>query len=333
MTSFAELTTFRVGGPIERFVEAHDEDTLVHELVALDAAGDPFVIIGGGSNLLCADAPYRGTVLAMRMRGIDVDESGDTVRITAAAGEPWDDLVALAVEREWAGIEALSGIPGLVGATPVQNVGAYGQEIAQVLLAVRVWDREAGAIATLSAAECEFAYRESLFKHSERYVILAVTFELARRAVNYVQYGQLASALGIAVGAQAPVARIRETVLALRREKGMVLDATDHDTWSAGSYFTNPIVSDDASIPEDCPRYPAAGGIKLSAAWLIENAGISKGFSIADGARVSTKHTLALTNAGGATAEGIRDLAEEITRRVRSAFGIELVPEPRLLGW
>jgi len=332
MTSFAELTTFRVGGAIRDFVSAHTTDELIEALVAADASGAPVVVIGGGSNVLAGDAAFGGTVIAIRTRGIEVTDAGDSVRVAAAAGEPWDEFVNYVVAQDWAGIEALSGIPGLVGATPVQNVGAYGQDIAQVLLEVRAWDRELGEMVTMPAAECAFGYRDSAFKRTDRYVILEVTFELARRASGYVQYGQLAAELGISVGAQAPIARIRETVMALRRSKGMVLDAADHDTWSAGSFFTNPIVDDDSHIPLECPRYPAAGGVKLSAAWLIEQAGITRGFEIAPGARVSTKHVLALTNAGGATAAGINELAGEIRRRVRMSFGIELLPEPRLLN-
>jgi UDP-N-acetylmuramate dehydrogenase len=260
------------------------------------------------------------------------------VRVTVAAGEQWDALVARAVGQGWSGIEALSGIPGLVGATPIQNVGAYGQDVSQVIREVRAWDRIENSLVTLSNGDCDFGYRSSRFKDQiDRFVVLEVVFELAAGNRGSVEYSQLAQSLGVSIGDELPLTPIRDAVLALRRDKGMVIDDSDTDTWSAGSYFTNPIVDAirAAMVPAECPRYPSFAGTKLSAAWLIEQAGIERGYRVrADApARVSTKHTLALTNTGGATAADIRELADVIRRRVLEEFGIELVPEPRLAGF
>jgi UDP-N-acetylmuramate dehydrogenase len=336
--ALAELTTFRVGGPIGSLIVATTELELIDAVRAADSAGTPVLLIGGGSNLLCSDAGFTGTVVAIRTRGVEVVETGSVVRLTVAAGESWDALVARAVGQGWSGIEALSGIPGLVGATPVQNVGAYGQDISQVIREVRAWDRTTSALVTLSAAECEFGYRSSRFKREpNHFVVLEVVLELSTGDRGSVEYAQLARDLGVSVGDELPLARIRDAVLSLRREKGMVLDDTDTDTWSAGSFFTNPIVDavTATTVPGDCPRYPSDAGVKLSAAWLIENAGIERGFGVRPDsrARVSTKHTLALTNNGDATAADIRELADVIRRRVLEVFGIELVPEPQLAGF
>jgi UDP-N-acetylmuramate dehydrogenase len=334
----ADLTTFRVGGPIGSLIIATTELELVEAVRAADSDGTPILLIGGGSNLLCSDAGFAGTVIAIRTRGVDVVETGSVVRLTVAAGESWDALVARAVGHGWSGIEALSGIPGLVGATPVQNVGAYGQDISQVIREVRAWDRSTSSLVTLSAAECEFGYRSSRFKREpNQFVVLEVVLELSTGDRGSVEYAQLARELEVSIGDELPLARIRDAVLSLRREKGMVLDDTDADTWSAGSFFTNPIIDavTATTVPGDCPRYPSEAGVKLSAAWLIENAGIERGFGVSPDsrARVSTKHTLALTNTGGATAADIRELADVMRRRVLEVFGIELVPEPQLAGF
>jgi UDP-N-acetylmuramate dehydrogenase len=334
----AELTTFRVGGPIGTLVIATTELELIDAVRAADSTGTPVLLIGGGSNLLCSDAGFAGTVVAIRTRGVEVIETGSVVRLTVAAGESWDSLVARAVGQGWSGIEALSGIPGLVGATPVQNVGAYGQDISQVIREVRAWDRRASSLITLSAEECEFGYRSSRFRREpNQFVVLEVVLELSTGDRGSVEYAQLARDLDVSVGDELPLARIRDAVLFLRREKGMVLDDTDTDTWSAGSFFTNPIVDavTATTVPGDCPRYPSEAGVKLSAAWLIENSGIERGFGVSPDsrARVSTKHTLALTNTGNATAADIRELADVIRRRVLEVFGIELVPEPQLAGF
>jgi UDP-N-acetylmuramate dehydrogenase len=336
--SLAELTTFRVGGPIGSLRVASTELELIEAVREADASGTPVLLIGGGSNLLCSDSGFGGTVIAIRTRGVEVVETGSVVRLTVAAGESWDALVARAVGHGWAGIEALSGIPGLVGATPIQNVGAYGQDISQVIREVRAWDRVSGSLVTLTAEDCEFGYRSSRFKgEPNRLVVLEIVIELSVGGRGSVEYAQLAQALGVSVGDDLPLSSIREAVLALRRAKGMVLDDHDTDTWSAGSYFTNPIVDAvrAASVPAECPRYPGGLGAKLSAAWLIEQSGIARGYRITPDApaRVSTKHTLALTNTGGATAADIRELADVIRRRVLEQFGIELVPEPQLAGF
>lgn len=336
--ALAELTTFRIGGEIGTLNVAATELELIEAVRCADEAGTPVLLIGGGSNLLCSDAGFDGTVIAIRTRGVDVIESGSSVRLTVAAGESWDSLVARAVGQGWSGIEALSGIPGLVGATPVQNVGAYGQDISQVVREVRAWDRDTHALVSLSVEDCEFGYRTSRFKcEPNRFVVLEIVIELCAGNRGSVEYAQLARHLGVSIGDELPLARIRDAVLELRREKGMVLDDDDTDTWSAGSFFTNPVVDAVRAslVPDDCPRYPSAGGTKLSAAWLIEKAGIERGFRVrADApARVSTKHTLALTNTGGATAADIRELADVIRRRVLEEFGIELVPEPQLAGF
>lgn len=336
--ALAELTTFRIGGPIGSLRVASTELELIDAVREADAADTPVLLVGGGSNLLCADTGFAGTVIAIRTRGVEVVERGSVVRVTVAAGEQWDALVARAVGQGWSGIEALSGIPGLVGATPIQNVGAYGQDVSKVIREVRAWDRIENSLVTLSNGDCDFGYRSSRFKDQiDRFVVLEVVFELAAGNRGSVEYSQLAQSLGVSIGDELPLTPIRDAVLALRRDKGMVIDDSDTDTWSAGSYFTNPIVDAirAAMVPAECPRYPSFAGTKLSAAWLIEQAGIERGYRVrADApARVSTKHTLALTNTGGATAADIRELADVIRRRVLEEFGIELVPEPRLAGF
>jgi UDP-N-acetylmuramate dehydrogenase len=339
----AGLTTLRVGGPARRLVTA----TTTHEIIDLisvcDSAGEPVLVLAGGSNLLVGDAGFDGTVVRIATRGITEDDAsacaGVTVRV--AAGEPWDDLVALTVERGLAGIEALSGIPGSTGATPVQNVGAYGQEVADTIATVRAWDRQEGRIRTLAAADAEFAYRTSRLKQERfrggpRFVVLEMTFQLRIADLGgALRYAELARALGVDVGARAPLADVREAVLALRRRKGMVLDEADHDTWSAGSFFTNPVLDADraAALPPDAPRWPQPdGSVKTSAAWLIEHAGFGRGYGMPGPAALSTKHTLALTNRGDASAADLVRLAQELRDGVRSAFGITLEPEPVLVG-
>jgi UDP-N-acetylmuramate dehydrogenase len=257
------------------------------------------------------------------------------VRVTVAAGEVWDDVVSRCVARGWSGVEALSGIPGRAGATPVQNVGAYGQEIAQVLVSVRVYDRVSSTVLDLPASECGFGYRMSRFKSEPaRWLVLAMTLDLSTSGLGEVRYAELATLLGVEVGAPVASAAIRGAVLALRSRKAMVLDAGNHDAWSAGSFFTNPVVSPEVAerIPDGCPRYPAVSGVKLSAAWLIEQSGVGKGFALPGSrAAISTVHTLALTNRGGATAAEVLDLAAAVQAAVRDRFAIDLVPEPVIL--
>jgi len=335
--TLAAHTTLRVGGPAARWVVAESEADLISTVAALDAAGEPVLILGGGSNVLVSDDGFAGTVVQVATRGRSEDVascSGATV--TVAAGEPWDDLVAYAVDQEWAGLEALSGIPGLVGATPIQNVGAYGAEVSQLISTVVTWDRQTRARKTFFPSACGFGYRTSRFKTEPgRFVIVSVTFQLRLGSLSApIRYAELAGTLGIEVGQRAPAADVRAAVLALRGAKGMVLDDADPDTWSAGSFFTNPILDPTgaAQLPDDAPRFAQPDGrVKTSAAWLIEHAGFAKGYG-AGPARVSTKHTLALTNRGGARAGDVLALAAEIRAGVRDRFAIELVEEPVLVG-
>ena len=334
--TLAECTTLRVGGPARDWIVAETEDDLVDAVRRLDAAGEPVLLLGGGSNLVVSDGGFPGTVIEIATRGADAESVEGGVRLALAAGEPWDDIVSRAVAHGWAGIEALSGIPGLVGATPVQNVGAYGQDVAQVITAVRALDRSTGEVIELSGAECDFGYRTSRFKRdTDRWVVLSVTMALGDGGRGRIGYAELAASLGVPVGADAEISAIRGAVLALRARKGMVLVADDHDTWSAGSFFTNPVVTPDvaAGLPDDCPRYPAEAGVKVSAAWLIEQAGVGRGFALPGShAAVSGRHTLALTNRGGATAAEIIDLARAVRAAVQECFAIELTPEPMLVG-
>ncbi|WP_343906988.1 UDP-N-acetylmuramate dehydrogenase [Nocardioides aquiterrae] len=333
----ADHTTLRLGGPAAHWVRATTEEELVAAVSAADAAGEPVLVLGGGSNLVVADAGFDGTVVEVVTRGVSPDvEDGVScggVLVTVAAGEGWDDLVALAVEKEWAGVEALSGIPGSVGATPIQNVGAYGQEVSQTIASVRVWDRTLRGVRTFANADCGFGYRTSRFKADPgRHVVLSVTFQLRQGSLGGpVAYAELARALGVAVGERAPLAEVRRAVLALRGGKGMVLDPADHDTWSAGSFFTNPVVAADA-VPDGAPAWPQPDGtVKTSAAWLIEHAGFARGHGT-DRVAVSGKHTLALTNRGGATTADLLALAREVRDGVEARFGIRLVNEPVLVG-
>jgi UDP-N-acetylmuramate dehydrogenase len=298
-----------------------------------DTAGDCVLVLGGGSNLVVADAGFPGTVIHVATSGVEVIVDGSFARVTAEAGEKWEPFVARAVAEGWAGIEALSGIPGSVGAVPIQNVGAYGQEVAETLTEVHVYDRMSRKIDTLPAAACEFGYRSSRFKREPgRYVVGAVTFSFPlERGRTRIQYFELARALDVNLGEPAPAASIRDAVLGLRRGKGMVLDEADHDTWSAGSFFTNPLVDPDI-LPQGAPAYPQADGrVKTSAAWLVEHAGLTKGYGNGP-VSLSTKHALALTNRGGATTSLLLDLARDVRDRVEDAFGICLIPEPTLVN-
>ena len=331
----AGLTTLRVGGPARRLVEARTSAQIVEAVSDCDRRGEPVLILGGGSNLVVADQGFDGTVVRIQTRGVRPVPGSDAASVTVAAGEPWDPLVALAVENRWVGIEALSGIPGTTGATPIQNVGAYGQEVAQTIQTVQAWDRERGQVAEFSNAQCAFSYRHSVFRGTSRWVVLEVTFALGRGELSApVRYAELARALGVSLGECAPLAAVRETVLALRASKGYVLDPADPDTWSAGSFFTNPRLDPPvaAQLPPDAPRWPEPDGrVKTSAAWLIEHAGFGKGYGEGP-ARLSSRHTLSVTNRGGAKAEDVLALAREIRDGVREKFGVELVNEPVLVG-
>ena len=332
----ANHTTFRLGGPARRFVEATTEKQLVDTVADCDSRGEPVLVLGGGSNVLIADEGFDGTVVKVATRGVRAEAADCSgAQLEVAAGEVWDELVARAVAAQWSGMETLSGIPGSVGAVPIQNVGAYGAEVATLIQRVRTWDRAEGAIRTFAAAECGFGYRDSRFKREKgRHLVLRVDFQLPLGELGQpVRYPELARAFGVEVGQRAPAARVRETVLAIRRRKGMVLDANDHDTWSAGSFFTNPILTPEqaASLPAEAPRFPAGEGVKTSAAWLIQHAGYPAGHGSGP-ARLSTRHVLALTNRGCATTADVLALAREIRDGVRERFGITLVPEVNLVG-
>jgi UDP-N-acetylmuramate dehydrogenase len=337
VTTLADLTTLRLGGPAGRLVVAEDERTLVDAVRSADAAGEPVLVVAGGSNLVVADEGFPGLVALVRTTGVRVDsDMCGGAYVTVAAGEGWDSFVARAAAEGWAGVECLAGIPGSVGATPVQNVGAYGQEVGDVLARVRTLDRATGEQRTFMHADLGLGYRTSRFKSEPgRYLVLDVTFQMKFSGTSTpIQYAELARSLGVEIGARAPLADVREAVLALRRGKGMVLDAADHDTWSAGSFFTNPLLSADdaAALPDDAPRWPTADGrVKTSAAWLIERAGFAKGHG-AGPAALSSKHTLALTNRGGASTADLLALAREVRDGVRDRFFVSLEAEPVLVG-
>jgi UDP-N-acetylmuramate dehydrogenase len=316
---------------------AREPTVAVSAVRAAAAAGQPVLVLAGGSNVVIGDAGFPGTVVLLRTRGTQVVARADGhVVVRVAAGEPWDEFVAETVARGWSGVECLAGIPGSAGATPIQNVGAYGQEVAQTIVAVHAYDREADAVRELTPAECAFAYRSSVFKHSDRRLVLEVDFrlELADRSAP-IRYAELARQLGVETGDRVPLERARETVLKLRAGKGMVLDPEDKDTWSVGSFFTNPVLTAaqwaTLAETEAAPHWPAADGtVKVPAAWLIEHAGFPKGYP-GDGVAISSKHTLALTNRGTGTTAALLALAREIRDGVRSRFGVELHPEPVLV--
>ncbi|WP_011692855.1 UDP-N-acetylmuramate dehydrogenase [Arthrobacter sp. FB24] len=349
-TLLSDLTTAAVGGPAGNYIEARTEAEIIDAVRSADAAGEKLLIVAGGSNLLISDAGYPGTVLRIASEGFAVN-SEDTcggVAVVVQAGHNWDALVEHAVRHAWSGIEALSGIPGSTGATPVQNVGAYGADVSQTIAAVRTWDREKNAVRTFTNSELKFGYRDSILKQttvqgSPRFVVLTVEFQLPLGRMSApIRYAELAKCLGVEAGERAYANDVRREVLRLRASKGMVLDPEDRDTYSTGSFFTNPIVPAEAAgrLPEDAPRYPAGadGLVKLSAAWLIDHAGFGKGYGLDAGsvsggrASLSTKHTLAITNRGAASAADMVAVAREVRRGVVERFGIELHPEPLLIG-
>jgi UDP-N-acetylmuramate dehydrogenase len=331
----AGLTTLRLGGPARRLLTASTDEEVVEAVRTADAAGEPLLVLGGGSNLVAPDEGFDGTVLRIATRGL-AEAPGAGHALLVEAGVDWDHVVDLAVQEGYAGIEALSGIPGEVGAAPIQNIGAYGQDLAQTVAWVRALDRSTGDVVVLDNPGCRFTYRHSVFKGSDRYVVLAVALSLEHsRAGAPIRYAELAGTLGVDIGERAPSADVRAAVLELRRGKGMVLDPADNDTWSAGSFFTNPVLpADDAArlLPSDAPRWPERdGAVKASAAWLIERSGFSKGYGSGP-VGISTKHTLALTNRGGATTADLLALAREVRDGVRERFGITLVNEPVIFG-
>jgi UDP-N-acetylmuramate dehydrogenase len=341
----ADYTTVRLGGPARGFVRAGTEDELVEAVRAADADGEQVLILGGGSNLVVADEGFDGTVIQVATRGVSRGAGPGTV--TAAAGEDWDAVVARTVAEGLAGLECLSGIPGLAGATPIQNVGAYGQEVAETITRVRVYDRTTGDVLEFPSEQCGFGYRTSRFRGTDRFVVLSVTFGLAVQARSApVRYAELAAALGVSPGDQVDGAEARAAVIELRQRKGMVIDPADPDTRSVGSFFVNPVLDRaalaavEAAARARCgpdiwvPRFAAAeeGLVKVPAAWLIERAGFGRGYDPGDGARISSKHTLALVNSGSGSTAALLALAREIRDGVCGAFGVSLAPEPVLVG-
>ena len=334
-SALGAYTTLRLGGPAGTLTVVSDPDEAVATVRNATALGQPVLVLAGGSNVVVGDAGFAGLVLLLRTRGIRLVEIGtDEVVVRVAAGEPWDEFVAYAVTNGYSGVECLAGIPGSTGATPIQNVGAYGQEVAHTIVAVHAYDREQDAVRVMSPAECEFGYRASVFKHNDRYVVLEVDFRLTVSEFSApIRYAELARTLGAEAGDRVPLSQARDTVLKLRAGKGMVLDPEDFDTWSVGSFFTNPVVPAEffATLGE-MPHWPAPDGmVKLPAAWLIEHAGFTKGFA-GDGVSISTKHTLALTNRGAGSTTALLDLARVIRDGVRNRFGVELHPEPVLIN-
>lgn len=334
-TTLAALTTLRLGGPARRFVEARSAGAVVDAVRAADAAGERLLLVGGGSNLVVADAGWPGTVVRVAGSGQRIDRRADgSLLLTVEAGADWDDVVAGCVADGIGGLECLSGIPGRTGATPVQNVGAYGVEVAELIVDVDLYDRGADAVrAHVPAADLGLGYRTSALKGRSDAIVLRVRFALPGDGLSApIRYAELARTLGVEPGQQVPTATARSAVLELRRGKGMVLDEADHDTWSAGSFFTNPVVAD-ADAPAEAPRWPAGPGrVKLPAAWLIEHAGFPRGYA-GPGGRValSNRHVLALTNRGDGRTADLLALAAELRSAVRSCFGVELVPEPVLV--
>jgi UDP-N-acetylmuramate dehydrogenase len=335
----APLTTLRLGGPARRLVTAASEDELVGTVRQADADGEPLLVLAGGSNLVIADEGWGGTVVRVATRGVELRDRADgRITVHVAAGEDWDELVGRLVAESLVGAECLAGIPGSAGATPIQNVGAYGQEVGSSLASVRVLDRTTGAVAELAPAECGLGYRTSIFKRSDRHVVLGVSFTMPRSRLSApIRYAELARTLGVELDARVPLPDARAAVLELRRAKGMVLDPDDHDTWSAGSFFTNPVLTEAAFAAlgapgETPPRFPAPDGqVKTSAAWLIERAGFHRG-EARGGIALSGKHVLALTNRGGGTTSELVGFAREIADAVQERFGVALAPEPVFAG-
>ena len=335
MTDLAKYTSLRVGGPAKKVVHVSTETQII---AAIEEAGDsPVLIIGGGTNMLVSDKGFDGTVIRISNNSVQAEvDACSGATLTIGAGEDWDNFVQTTIDRGYAGLETLSGIPGTVGAAPIQNIGAYGHEVAEFITRVRTYDREAKEIKTFTNAECGFNYRNSYFKENPgRHVVLEVQFQLRiGEFSDPITYLELAKKLGVELGDKAPVKEIRAAVLELRASKGMLLSQDDHDSWSAGSFFTNPIVSQQQAdqLPNAAPKWPLLDGrVKVSAAWLIENSGTHKGDEVG-GARVSTKHVLALTNSGNASAADIAELAKRARNQVKEVFGITLEAEVNLVG-
>lgn len=331
----AGYTTLGLGGDAERLIEV---DTAADVVGAVRSATGPLLVLAGGSNVVVADDGFAGTVVLLRTRGIEATGYDGGVLVKVAAGHNWDEFVTRTVAEGWSGVECLSGVPGSAGATPIQNVGAYGQEVSETITEVTVYDRALDRVEIYPPERCRFGYRKSVFKHDDRYVVLDVTFRLRLSAMSGpLKYAETARAMGVEAGGTAPLAEVRETVLGLRRGKGMVLDPDDPDSRSVGSFFVNPVLSAgefDALVARagtEPPRWPEGDGVKTSAAWLIQHAGFEKGYG-RDGVAISGKHTLALTNRGDGTTAALLDLAAEIRDGVRKAFDVTLRPEPVLVG-
>lgn len=331
-------TTLGLGGPATNIVEATSAETIVDEVRNADSNGTPILLVAGGSNLVIGDGGFAGTALLLRNRGMSHRDDGDDVLVTIQAGHTWDDVVAHAVASGWSGIECLSGIPGSAGATPIQNVGAYGQEISETFAHATVYDRKTGQTQQFLPQQCRFAYRNSIFKRNERYIVLDVTYRLRRSDQSApIRYAETARQLGIEAEQTVDLERARETVLKLRQGKGMVLDPQDRDTYSVGSFFVNPVVSTETfaqlreAAGEPPPSWPAGDNVKLSAAWLIGRSGFTRGYGH-DGVAISTKHTLALTNRGDGSTTALLALAAEVRDGVYEKFGVALQPEPVLIN-
>jgi UDP-N-acetylmuramate dehydrogenase len=340
MEKLAPYTTLRLGGPAREFAEATTSEQLVSLVADADRKAVPTLILGGGSNLVVSDEGFDGLVIKVATQGVTVSRDGEQVLVTVEAGEDWDPLVARAVAEGWSGIECMSGIPGLVGSTPIQNVGAYGQEVSQTIWCVRAYDRRTRQVIDVEGRQCGFSYRDSAFKRDlSRHVVLGVTYALDVSDLSGpLAYEELAARLGVTAGERVPLGKAREAVLALRRGKGMVLDPDDPDTRSAGSFFTNAVLSPEEAevLAVRAPGHPRwdlpDGSVKVPAAWLIEQAGFPKGYERGP-VRISTKHTLALTNpTGAATTADLLALAREVRDGVREKFGVTLVNEPVMVG-
>lgn len=358
-TVLADLTTIKVGGPANILLHPTTEEELLAHVRELWQRGDDWLLIGGGSNMVISDEGFDGTVIHVATRGIEVVSQSETsLSIRVQAGESWDTLVERLVARGWAGIEALSGIPGSVGAAPIQNIGAYGQEVASALDGIDFLDYSSGELVHLTTEELELGYRSSVIKSGRAGLVLAVHLTLTASPTSTVQYQQLATALGVNIGDEVLVQQVRDTVLALRATKAMVLDPNEPDSASCGSFFTNPIVPEHIAraLPADAPRWvideepvvdiavplgqtpapppaPKPRMVKLSAAWLIEHSGVEKGFRLPGSrAAVSTKHSLAIVNRTGANASEVSELSRYIGARVLSRYGIHLQPEPIGVG-
>ncbi|MGH7269286.1 MAG: UDP-N-acetylmuramate dehydrogenase [Polyangiaceae bacterium] len=337
--ALAPLTTLRIGGPAARLIDLEREEDVIDAVRDADAIREPLLVLGEGSNVVIADEGFPGTVGRMAVRGIDVRSGGDRVTVEVGAGETWDDVAARAGGEGWGGLECLSGIPGLAGATPIQNVGAYGQEVGDTIAAVRAFDRASGTFVDLTPRSCAFAYRSSVFKRKDRWIVTRVRFVLPRGPLAApVRYAELARALGVREGDRPPLSEVRDTVIALRRQKGMIVDAEDPDSFSAGSFFVNPVVdgavrnSVEARAGDRPPSFDAGDGrYKLAAAWLVERAGFPKGWGEGR-VGVSRKHALSLVNRGGGSARELLACARTIRDGVRERFGVSLEPEPVLVG-